>query len=128
MQGSVSQAIFPKSINENLRRENTVAEEIFAEVFYGRGERLLRVARRKPKFLFGFRRVEVPKILGLLDLFRCDGRCFPQFLNTESISEEPAMASFFGTLSIGAETPLRRSSRQKKSLNVMFATPSRYFS
>ena len=35
---------------------------------------------------------------------------------------------FLCTGCIGAETPLKRSSLEKKSLNVMFAAPNRYFS
>src|SRR4028119_1895392 len=51
-----------------------------------------------------------------------------RLLKNESTTAAPEIASFFGNLTRGAETPVNRSSLRKNSTNVQFAAPSRYFS
>jgi hypothetical protein len=55
--------------------------------------------------------------------FEATGDVLPQFEKTDSINDDPAIASFFGTFSIGAETPDRSlKSAEKFGKSHIFGT------
>src|SRR5437870_1954463 len=82
----------------------------------------------KPNSSTAFDESKYQKYSACSTSFGSIGDVLPQFLKTELITFEPVMASCFGSFSLGPATPDNRSSRAKKSENVMFEAPSKYFS
>ena len=130
---SASEIDFNAEIAEDAAKKNNLfedaaTEDIFAQIADRILQRFLRIAGVKPSSSSAFDESKYQKYSACSTSFGITGDGLPQFLNTELIMLEPAIASFFGTLSIGADTPESRSSRPKNCSNVIFAAPSRYFS